>query len=587
MAKNLVIAVDIGTNSIKLAQFAVHSSEIRLVRSSAASYPRLSATGEADSRTISQALEQLWYDVKGTKNTVLLSIPRLLVTTRRLTDFPAAATDEQLPDLVSMQAETEIPFSAENAVFDYHDVRRRENHVSVELVAAKRESVQKYIDYLQTVGVVPVGIIPSAMATASLAKPLLGAEAPNRTTLIADIGAGNTDVCVFQGESLRFSRSFPIAGNNLTLHYQDAVGGDFEFAERIKVGRAGLDQELPDRIPTYHWADQLTTQFQQSIGGARREMEANSSGDVDEIWLCGGGAQITGLADYLAHRLGISTKLWDPLEAFSDQGGKVDAAPTGNSGDALAVALGIGLSSTPRQASLNLLPREEKVKLTQSQQRRHLMYGVAAGAILVVGLGLGGFTLNRTRRMENDVLDGRIQRIAQSEIRAKRTLAKNLATVDLLTPRVSALDILRTLSIRFSDRTKVAWTNFHITRLNELDETKVTFNIEARSHGDISEMIRVMGQSGLFTNIKSGDVKSVKRERETFFQTQIACNLSSDAPRMLAQSRLPGAESDIRSQEEKLARSGDNTTLERPQLPAPEPELLAESPDKPIVDSRR
>ena len=132
------------------------------------------------------------------------------------------------------------------------------------------------------------------------------------------------------------------------------------------------------------------------------------------------------------------------------------------------------------------------------------MYGFAAGIVLIAGVGLGGFTLSRTQQMKSAVLDEQIRRIAPSESRAKQALAKNLATADLLTPRVSALDILRTLSLRFSDRTRVAWTNFHITRLDELDATKITFNIEARSHSDVSEMIRVMGQSGLFTNNKIG-----------------------------------------------------------------------------------
>ena len=237
MAKNLVIAVDIGTNTVKLLQFALHSSEIRLVRTSVASYPRESATGDIDVATVSRTLEELWHEVKGGKHTVVLSIPRLLVTTRRLTDFPAAASDDQLSSLVSMQAETEIPFSAENAIFDYHDVRRGENGVSLELIAAKRESVHKYIDYLQSIDIVPMGIIPSAMATAALARPLLLGNAPDQTTMIVDIGAGNTDICLFQGQKLGFSRSFPIGGNDLTHRYQDEVGGDFEFADRMKLGR--------------------------------------------------------------------------------------------------------------------------------------------------------------------------------------------------------------------------------------------------------------------------------------------------------------------------------------------------------------
>lgn len=588
MAKDTVIAVDIGTNAVKLIQFALSSSEIRLVRTSMASYPRESATGEVDAETVSQTLEDLWNEVKGGKHKVILSVPRLLVTTRRLTNFPAAASDEQLSSLVSMQAETEIPFNAESAVFDYHDVRRRDKGVSVELIAAKRDSVQKYIDYLQSIDIVPMGVLPSAMATAALAKPLLGGNTTDQTTVIVDIGAGNTDLCLFQGGKFEFSRSFPIGGNDLTRRYQDEVGGDFEFAERITLGRSGLDQESADRVPTYQWAEQLATQIEQSIGAARRELEPTLPGETDEIWLCGGGAQIDGMADFLAQRLGIAAKLWNPLDAFEEQGGKIDTAPIGNVGNTLAVALGIGMNAANHEIALDLLPKEEKAKLTQSEQRRRLIYSLAAGVVFAAGLGLGGFTLSRSRQIESEVLDDQIRRITASESRARQAVTKDLAIADLLTPRVSVLDILRELSIRFSDRTRVAWTNFHITRLDELGVAKVTFNIEARSHGDVSEVIRVMGQSGLFTNIKSGDVTSVKRDRETYFQTQIVCNLSQDAPQILAQTRFPNTGTGSEDQDEaKTARSGEESIRERPQLPSSATELLAESPDATVVDRSR
>ncbi|MDE0505057.1 MAG: pilus assembly protein PilM [Candidatus Poribacteria bacterium] len=587
MAKNLIVAVDIGTNTVKLAQFSINASETRLIRTSVARFPRESATGTIDAETVSRTLEALWHDVKGGKHKVILSIPRLLVTTRRLTEFPTAANDEQLSNLVSMQAESEIPFSAENAVFDYHDVRRGANGVSVELIAAKRESVQQYIDCLQSIDVVTAGIVPSAMATAALGRAFLGGQAGDRITMIADIGAGNTDICLVQGGKFVFSRSFSLGGNDLTLRYQEEVGGDFEFAEQMKMGRCGLDQESTDRIPTYKWADRLATQIDQSIGAARREIESASEIEIDEILICGGGGPVSGLPEYLTNRLGVATKRWNPLDAFSEQGGKIDTAPIGNVGGALSVALGLGVNAATHEIALDLLPREEKAKLTQSEQRRRLIYSVAAGIVLVAGIGLGGLTFSRSKQTESAILDDQIRRIAESESRAKHTLTENLATADLLSPRVSVLDILRVLSMRFSDRTKVAWTNFHVVRLDELDSAKMTFNIEAKSHGDVSEMIRVMGQSGLFANIKSGDVTSVRRDKEVYFQTQVACNLSPDAPRLLAQTRFPGTatENEDRGEKERT-HSDEESTSDRSQPPETDARALAEPQDGSIVSNK-
>ncbi|MCZ6676732.1 MAG: pilus assembly protein PilM, partial [Candidatus Poribacteria bacterium] len=130
MAKHQIVAIDIGTNAIKRAQLEQTASGIRLVGAEIEAYPRKDAMEEVTYETILQALRNVWGKVQGRKHAVALSIPRLLVTSRRLTNLPAAATDEQLSDLVAMQAETELPFRIENAVYDYHDVRRSARGVS-------------------------------------------------------------------------------------------------------------------------------------------------------------------------------------------------------------------------------------------------------------------------------------------------------------------------------------------------------------------------------------------------------------------------------------------------------------------------
>ena len=150
---------------------------------------------------------------------------------------------------------------------------------------------------------------------------------------------------------------------------------------------------------------------------------------------------------------------------------------------------------------------------------------------------MGGLTQSRIHKAKIVALDGAIRNISQAESNAKRTLTKDLAIVNLLAPRVSPLDIVRELSVRFSDRTKVAWTTLNITRLDDLERAKVTFNIEAQSHQDVSQTISTMAQSGTFTNIKSGQVTSIERDKKPIFQAQITCNLSKDAIHQFAQTR--------------------------------------------------
>ena len=540
MAKNQIVSIDIGTSAIKLVQLEQTASGIRLVNAGIEAYSETNPTVAISTDVISETLERLWRRMGGRGTSVALSIPRLSVTSRRLINLPAAATDDQLSNLVAMQAETELPFRVEGTIYDYHDARRSEDALSVELIAAKRETVQQQIDYLKPLGLAPTSVIPSTLATSVLAGVVNHKDdGSTEMTMVVDIGAGRTDLCLMDGDGLRFSRSFPIGGNHLTHLYEHETGADFVLAENRKIVNAALDQQSESDASSYEWAEGLVAELRRSINGAKRELNINEDRIVSEIWLCGGGARIRGLAAYIADRLEVPARFWNPLDAFQEVADtqRSNFQAVESFGDTLAVALGLGINALTSRISLDLLPSEEKVKLTQAQQRKRTLMAVAAGLVLLVGLGLGGLTLSKVHQSKIVTLDGAIRNISLAESNAKRTLTKDLAIVNLLAPRVSPLDIVRELSVRFADRTQVAWTTLNISRLDDPEKAKITFNIEAQSHQDVSQTISIMAQSGVFTSIKSGQVTSIERDKKPIFQVQITCNLAEDAIQQFTQTR--------------------------------------------------
>ena len=540
MAKNQIAAIDIGTSAIKLVQLEQTASGICLVNAGIETYPYTNPTTEISTEVITETLQRLWGRVGARSSSVVLSIPRLSVTSRRLTNLPAAATGDQLTNLVAMQAETELPFRVEDAIYDYHDVHRSEDSISVELIAAKRETVQQQIDFLKPIGLAPKGVMPSTLATSVLAG-IVNHEDNSSTemTMVVDIGAGRTDLCLLAGNALRFSRSFPIGGNHLTDLYQQDIGSDFEVAERLKMIEAALNRDLQAANPSYEWADGFVAELQRSISGAKRELNLTEDRIVREIWLCGGGSRISGLTDYIANQLEVPARHWNPIDAFKEiwDEQRSNIQSVDGFSDTLAVALGLGVNALTTRISLDLLPAEEKVKLTQGQQRKRTFMAVAAGSALLIGLGLGGLTWSRIHQAKIVALEGAIRNIRQAESKAKEILVKDLAMVNLLTARASPLDIVRELSVRFADRTKIAWTTLNITRLDDPERAKITFNIEAQSHQDVSQAISIMAQSGAFTHIKSGQVTSIERDKKPIFQAQITCNLAKDAIQTFAQAR--------------------------------------------------
>lgn len=549
MAKHQVVSIDIGASAIKLTQLEQTPSGLHLVNAGIELYPQDDPMGEIDDQTIQQTLQKLWKRVLGRKKIpVVLSIPRLLVTSRRLSNLPAAVTDDQLPSLVAIQAETELPFTPEQAVYDYHDVRRdSESGVSVALIAARREAVQKQIDYLKPLGILPRAVLPSSLAICVLAATQLNGEPSDQRTMVVDIGASRTDLCMMRERVLQFSRSFPVGGNSLTRHFQSETGGDFASAENNKFANAALDEFSQSSTPTHVWADEFVTELKRSIGAAGRELDLTAGDLVREIWLCGGGAQIRGLSAYVAAQLQIPTRPWNPLGALTSSSANQSLEDLDKSqpysqsiqgfGGSLAVSLGLGVNALTRQITLDLLPKEEKAKLTHAEKRSRMLMGVAAVAVLLFGLVLGGLAFRASHQSKISHLDDQIRRIKGAESTAKKALIKDLAIAELLTPRSSPLDIFREFSIRFADRTKIAWTNWNISHLDQLDKAKIVFSVEASSHQEISKMLSVMAQSGLVRDIKSGQITSIEREKKQISMVQVTCNLSTEAVRMFSQAR--------------------------------------------------
>ena len=536
MAKNQVVSIDIGTDAIKMVQLEKTTDGIRLIDVGIESYPNRQketvAPQENNVSNVKESLLTVWKKVGG-KYPVVVSVPRLLITTRRLSNLPQTNEDEQLTSVVAMQAETELPFRPEDAVYDFHDIRQTESGVSVEIVAAKRDAVQELIDCLKPLSVTPNFMLPSAFGTSVLAGQQLEKTQPDQLTMIADIGAGRTDLCVMRGNTLEFSRSFPFGGDQLTNLYRSDDETSFSEAEAHKLQQ---DIKLENQLesPVGEWAERLVTEFDRSISAVQKTIGIEGN-QVTAIWLSGGSSCIPGLTDYISDQLGIPTQTWKLSETWQ----YVDSTATldVDLDDRLAVALGQGINALTGHVGLDLLPKEEKAKISKADQQRRLVTSAAAGFLLLIGLGIGITTWGRSQNARINAIDQQIRQLRPAESKAKTDLTRGLAITDLLAPRLSSLDILREFSTRFTDRTKVALTTLSLTRLDEPDKAKITFNVEANSHQNISQLVSVMKQSGLFREIKQGQVTAAERSKRSIFQVQISCNLASNAIQMFTENR--------------------------------------------------
>ena len=532
MANNQVVAIDIGSATAKIAHIEKTSGATRLINAGVESY-----TNPDDPAQVSETIRSLWNQLGINRNffnkhkiDIAVSIPRLYVVSKALTNLPSTATDAQLPTMIDMAAETELPFQKENSVFTYHDVKRAPDSLSVELLSTRRDTVSRYMDILNAIGLTPSAVVPSMLAIETVARTALSASTAR--TIIVDIGAGHTDFCIMEGDSLQFSRGFTVSGNQLTRTLMTEMDLDPESAEEEK-------QHIPaDQPPTRTWTRRFIAELQRSISAAERENTNSTSEDIAEIWLCGGGARVPELAQTCQEQLQVPTRLWNPINA-----GALDTSGASTElntyGDSFAVPIGIGIHVLDTAKPVSLLPTEVGVKHAESSRKHQQLIVAGIAAVLVLIATVCGITWSRSQKAKEDNINNMIATYQGLQVDASRQLSLELILADKLTHQVTPIDILNVFSTLFKDRTKVAWKTFEVKNLDDLNKARITFSLQANEHPSINSMLGVLETSGLFRDIDPGEVTTTGDERRPKFEVKVNCKLTNQAAQKLAQRRNP------------------------------------------------
>ncbi|HCF91903.1 MAG TPA: hypothetical protein DER58_05475, partial [Firmicutes bacterium] len=125
--------------------------------------------------------------------------------------FPNMPADE-VHNAIQWEADKYLPFSPEEAVIDFHIIgpAESEGEIEVMLVAAQNELVNSHVAAIEAAGLTPVAM--DVQPFAILRSLGLESLENQRCSGLIDIGAGTTDVVIFKGDSLKFTRIIPFGG---------------------------------------------------------------------------------------------------------------------------------------------------------------------------------------------------------------------------------------------------------------------------------------------------------------------------------------------------------------------------------------
>ena len=100
-----------------------------------------------------------------------------------------------------------------------------------QIILAEKEHVKKITNICRKAGIDIDGIVPNTLAERNL---VLDVNELNDNVMLIDIGAGNTDIGIFNGSSYIYTNTLPLGGDNVTNDIAYVLNISLEEAEKLK-----------------------------------------------------------------------------------------------------------------------------------------------------------------------------------------------------------------------------------------------------------------------------------------------------------------------------------------------------------------
>jgi len=283
--------------------------------------PGIILAGEIkDEKKLAEVIKESLKKVKGEKlrtKYVVASLPEEKAFLQVIT-LPKMA-EEDLKSAVIYEAENYIPLPIDQVYLDSHIVPPVYNHLDhfdVLIAALPKKTIDPYLSCLKLAGLKPKTL---EIESLSIARALIKGEFTTSPVLLIDIGATRASFIIFSGYSLRFTSSIPVSSGSFTEIISKVLGVGLAEAEKLKLeyglqfkkreGKEIFDALIPALTDLVQQIKRCLIYYQ--THAAHEHLPPDGKG-VSKIFLCGGGANLKGLTDFLTLQLKIPTELGNP-----------------------------------------------------------------------------------------------------------------------------------------------------------------------------------------------------------------------------------------------------------------------------------
>lgn len=253
---DIIVGIDIGTSKVATVVGEVNNfNQIEVIGNADCKCNGIQKGQIIDEEEIAQAIKITIDEIEETANLKINStyttIPGKYVTivqnsiSRETKDKYAGISVKDVTSAIMQVKDIEIPddktlidivpdkFILENGKIVDDPIGQLSSSftLTAQIILADREYIKKLTSIFRRVGIEIDGIVPNALAERNL---VLDTNEVNDNIMLLDIGAGNTDIGVFEGTSFIYTNTIPLGGSSITNDIAFVLQISVEEAEKLK-----------------------------------------------------------------------------------------------------------------------------------------------------------------------------------------------------------------------------------------------------------------------------------------------------------------------------------------------------------------
>jgi len=362
--KTEAFGLNISGRSIKIVKLKKKREDLYLASFSESKIkPDVIKEGEIkDQMALIEAIKQALGGIKGEKlqtSYVVVSLPEEK-SFLQVIQLPLVE-EKEIKEAAYYEAENHIPLPIGDVYLDSQIVRPvvdHLNHFDVLIAAVPKKTVDPYLVCIKKAGLTPEILETESQAISEALIPNGVSPFP---VLIIDIGLTKTCFIIFSGHSLRFTSSTPFSFLKINEIISEKLGINLTDAEELMI-KSGYNQDFQKKkddgseiiIETKRIIEvldpflaDLVNQVKSHLGyyqsyAAHEHLDSDIKG-VKKIFLCGEGARLRGLSDFLSFKIKIPVEIGNPWTNITPESIKEIPAMTFDESLSFTTALGLGL----------------------------------------------------------------------------------------------------------------------------------------------------------------------------------------------------------------------------------------------------